>query len=83
MIEVDNVRSLLKGTLDFPNRIQKASPSDDFSNYDTSSITSSVVDYEYENGRRYHGYKAGSYAVPNDEVSVTRLVRNGAIPVPT
>ncbi|MCJ1432955.1 hypothetical protein MMC27_002313 [Xylographa pallens] len=27
---------------------------------DFASITSSIVDYEFENGRRYHAYKAGS-----------------------
>ncbi|KAL8931488.1 MAG: hypothetical protein Q9211_006928, partial [Gyalolechia sp. 1 TL-2023] len=35
---------------------------------DSASITASVLDYEFENGRRYHGYKAGSYPLPNDEV---------------
>ena len=25
----------------------------------SSSITSSIMDYEFENGRRYHAYKAG------------------------
>jgi len=34
----------------------------------TASITSSVTQWEWENGRRYHAYKAGSYAFPNDEV---------------
>ena len=24
-----------------------------------SSVTSSILDYEFENGRRYHAYKAG------------------------
>ena len=27
---------------------------------DFASITSSVIDYEFENGRRYHAFKAGS-----------------------
>ena len=35
---------------------------------DLASLTSSVLEYEFENGRRYHGYKAGSYPLPNDEV---------------
>lgn len=26
---------------------------------DSKSLSASVLDYEYENGRRYHGYKAG------------------------
>lgn len=36
--------------------------------HSSSSITSSVLDYEYENGRRYHGYRAGSYPLPHEEV---------------
>jgi len=36
--------------------------------FDSSSLTSSILEYEYENGRRYHAYKAGSYPLPNDEV---------------
>jgi hypothetical protein len=39
---------------------------------DTTSLSSSVVNYEYENGRRYHAYNAGKYALPNDEVSFLR-----------
>lgn len=35
---------------------------------DSASISDSILDYEFENGRRYHAYKAGSYPLPNDEV---------------
>jgi hypothetical protein len=28
---------------------------------DTTSLSSSVSKYRFENGRRYHGYKDGSY----------------------
>ncbi|GKT65301.1 UMTA methyltransferase family protein [Colletotrichum tofieldiae] len=34
----------------------------------TASLTSSVVDYPIEYGRRYHAYRPGSYKFPNDEV---------------
>ncbi|KAI1991737.1 hypothetical protein LOZ53_000191 [Ophidiomyces ophidiicola] len=34
---------------------------------DTESLRSSILDYEYENGRRYHAYHSGSYWGPNDE----------------
>ncbi|KAL1635666.1 hypothetical protein SLS58_010169 [Diplodia intermedia] len=36
----------------------------------TSSLSSSITDYEYENGRRYHSFKKDSsvYFAPNDEV---------------
>ncbi|KAF2466896.1 S-adenosyl-L-methionine-dependent methyltransferase [Lindgomyces ingoldianus] len=38
------------------------------------SVTESVYDYKYENGRRYHAYSEGKYPVPNDEVEKDRLV---------
>ncbi|KAF2737254.1 S-adenosyl-L-methionine-dependent methyltransferase [Polyplosphaeria fusca] len=37
------------------------------------SVTDSVYDYRYENGRRYHAYSEGKYPVPNDEVEKDRL----------
>ncbi|KAF9629250.1 hypothetical protein BFW01_g10453 [Lasiodiplodia theobromae] len=39
----------------------------------TSSLSSSITDYEYENGRRYHSYKKGLYLAPNDEDEKDRL----------
>lgn len=39
----------------------------------TTSLASSVVNYKYENGRRYHAYKEGSYLYPNDEKESDRL----------
>nr|XP_036577459.1 phosphoethanolamine N-methyltransferase (TAM domain methyltransferase) [Colletotrichum truncatum]KAF6784430.1 phosphoethanolamine N-methyltransferase (TAM domain methyltransferase) [Colletotrichum truncatum] len=52
--------------------------SDTASNYssdvsDTASATSSIYAYEYENGRRYHAYRAGQYLLPNDETEQERL----------
>jgi SAM-dependent methyltransferase len=32
-----------------------------------------VINYEYENGRRYHAYNAGAYLLPNDETEQYRL----------
>ncbi|KAI5777239.1 S-adenosyl-L-methionine-dependent methyltransferase [Geopyxis carbonaria] len=40
---------------------------------DTTSISSSVVDYVYENGRRYHRFQEGKYFLPNDEQEQDRL----------
>ncbi|KAI8934044.1 hypothetical protein NX059_008811 [Plenodomus lindquistii] len=37
------------------------------------SATSSVYNFRYENGRRYHAYAEGKYPVPNDEVEADRL----------
>ncbi|KAK2050679.1 S-adenosyl-L-methionine-dependent methyltransferase, partial [Colletotrichum somersetense] len=39
----------------------------------TGSLTSSVVDYPTEHGRRYHAYRSGSYWGPNDENEMDRL----------
>jgi hypothetical protein len=33
----------------------------------TTSLSSSVRDYAFENGRRYHKFREGRYAFPNDE----------------
>jgi hypothetical protein len=40
---------------------------------ETTSITSSILAYTYENGRRYHSYKGGKYVLPNDEEEQDRL----------
>jgi trans-aconitate methyltransferase len=40
---------------------------------ESTSLSSSVFNYEYENGRRYHSYKAGQYFAPNDEREQERL----------
>ncbi|KKK21258.1 hypothetical protein ARAM_001265, partial [Aspergillus rambellii] len=54
--------------------------SDEDSVYDSESIAdsnltfaSSVRDYYYENGRRYHAYRYGQYPMPNDEEEQDRL----------
>jgi len=39
----------------------------------TASMTSSILNYRYENGRRYHGYREGEYVIPNDEREQARL----------
>ncbi|EER37581.1 methyltransferase [Histoplasma capsulatum var. duboisii H88] len=38
-----------------------------------TSLSSSILEYRYENGRRYHGYRNGSYMLPNDEAEQERL----------
>lgn len=43
------------------------------SDYSTESLTASIYDYRYENGRRYHAYRAGVYPIPNDETEQDRL----------
>ncbi|KAH7030077.1 putative TAM domain methyltransferase [Macrophomina phaseolina] len=39
----------------------------------STSVTSSVFNYRYENGRRYHAFREGTYALPNDEKEQDRL----------
>lgn len=39
----------------------------------TASLSSSVVDYPTEHGRRYHKLRAGAYPLPNDEPEMERL----------
>ncbi|KAI1071379.1 hypothetical protein LB507_011687, partial [Fusarium sp. FIESC RH6] len=39
----------------------------------TASLSSSIRNFPYENGRTYHAYKAGKYHLPNDEAERERL----------
>lgn len=39
----------------------------------TQSVRSSVYDYKFENGRRYHSFKEGVYFAPNDEPEQERM----------
>ncbi|RAL14744.1 class I SAM-dependent methyltransferase [Aspergillus homomorphus CBS 101889] len=39
----------------------------------TTSLSSSVLKYEYRHGRRYHAYQSGSYPFPNDQPEQDRL----------
>ncbi|KAI9804639.1 MAG: hypothetical protein M1833_006714 [Piccolia ochrophora] len=56
-----------------PNNVETDSTlGDDISSY-TLSLTSTVLNYPYENGRRYHAYKDGAYVFPNDEQENERL----------
>ncbi|KAK2795948.1 hypothetical protein FQN51_009606 [Onygenales sp. PD_10] len=45
----------------------------------TASVTSSVTDYQKENGRRYHAYHEGRYLLPNDEQESDRLDMHHAL----
>lgn len=40
---------------------------------ETTSLRSAVLSYIYENGRRYHSYRAGSYWGPNDDKAQDNL----------
>ncbi|RFU73707.1 hypothetical protein TARUN_8547 [Trichoderma arundinaceum] len=47
---------------------------DDTDMYSSESVTirSSILDHEYEYGRRYHHYRHGRYPLPNDEIEQER-----------
>jgi hypothetical protein len=38
----------------------------------STSVTPSVYEHEFHNGRRYHSYKNGRYPIPNDDVEQGR-----------
>ena len=40
----------------------------------TASVRSSIYDFKFENGRRYHAYKEGVYFMPNDEPEQERML---------
>ncbi|KAE8367216.1 S-adenosyl-L-methionine-dependent methyltransferase [Aspergillus caelatus] len=50
---------------------------DDYSAFTSASgltsISASITDYRYENGRRYHAYHEGIYIGPNDEAEQDRM----------
>ncbi|KAL4945536.1 hypothetical protein BDV06DRAFT_26525 [Aspergillus oleicola] len=52
--------------------VTSLAPSDHTTSSGTS-LASSVLQYEFKYGRRYHAYQAGSYAFPNDEPEQDRL----------
>ncbi|KAI9698865.1 MAG: hypothetical protein M1820_007372 [Bogoriella megaspora] len=39
----------------------------------TASLASSIRNYRSENGRTYHAFREGVYAIPNDEIELDRL----------
>ena len=45
---------------------------DDLSTY-TASLSSSVLNFPTENGRRYHAFRPGTYVFPNDEPEQDRM----------
>jgi hypothetical protein len=39
----------------------------------STSLNSEITRYQFEHGRRYHGYRAGAYLFPNDEEELNRM----------
>lgn len=66
------------GALQPVTHLEPDSGSDTDSAYDgtssaSTSLASSILNYEYSNGRRYHGFRSGAYVLPNDEQEQDRL----------
>ncbi|KAF2743349.1 S-adenosyl-L-methionine-dependent methyltransferase [Sporormia fimetaria CBS 119925] len=69
----DNLQNLQQLVIDTASEDDQDSTfGDNYSSYSTS-LASSIFNYEYSNGRRYHAYRSGSYLLPNDEQEVDRL----------
>ncbi|KAH0536012.1 hypothetical protein FGG08_007095 [Glutinoglossum americanum] len=67
------------GSYQQPLEADQVAAADDDSSYGdalgsfTTSLKSSVTNYQYENGRRYHAFRSGSYPLPNDDAESQRL----------
>ncbi|KAM7195522.1 Trans-aconitate 2-methyltransferase [Rhypophila sp. PSN 637] len=65
-----------------PTNLQENTESDDdeflptgwdaTSSYASTSLTPSIYQHAYENGRRFHAYKHGRYPIPNDDLEQNR-----------
>lgn len=67
-----NLQSVLHLEPDPNNNSDNDSAFDAHSSASTS-LASSILHYEYSNGRRYHGFRSGAYVLPNDEQEQDRL----------
>ncbi|KAB8235005.1 class I SAM-dependent methyltransferase [Aspergillus alliaceus] len=47
--------------------------SSDDASLDVTTLASSVLNYVYKNGRRYHAYRPGTYLMPNDDEEQDRM----------
>ncbi|KAK2013154.1 methyltransferase domain-containing protein [Colletotrichum eremochloae] len=56
---------------------------DDRLSSNTASLTSSIIDYPEEYGRRYHVYQSCSYQCPNDKREMDRLDLSHSLVVKT
>ncbi|OAK94087.1 methyltransferase [Phaeosphaeriaceae sp. SRC1lsM3a] len=66
----------LQSVLHLEPDTQSASDTDsafDANSSASTSLASSILHYEYSNGRRYAGYRSGQYLLPNDEQEQDRL----------
>lgn len=72
----DNAEDPLQSVLHLEPDTQSQSDTDsafDANSSASTSLASSILHYEYSNGRRYAGYRSGQYLLPNDEQEQDRL----------
>ncbi|KAF2820505.1 S-adenosyl-L-methionine-dependent methyltransferase [Ophiobolus disseminans] len=72
----DNGEGLLQSVLHLEPDSASASDADsafDATSSSSTSLASAILHYEYNNGRRYAGYRSGTYLLPNDEQEQDRL----------
>ncbi|KAL2073303.1 hypothetical protein VTL71DRAFT_10627 [Oculimacula yallundae] len=76
-----NSRETTTGAETDPENPMIADSPNNFSSPDdtTQSVDSTVWDFQEENGRTYHGYRAGSYLYPNDATEIERLDKQHAM----
>lgn len=55
------------------NSVSDTDSAFDANSSSSTSLASSILHYEYSNGRRYAGYRSGQYLLPNDEQEQDRL----------
>jgi SAM-dependent methyltransferase len=67
-----NLQSVLQLDVDTANNSDSDSAFGGNSTASTS-LASTILHYEYSNGRRYHGFRSGAYLLPNDEQEQDRL----------
>ncbi|CAF9932285.1 MAG: hypothetical protein ALECFALPRED_005257 [Alectoria fallacina] len=70
--EVQAVQSPIQAEGDIAIDDSNSAYSDDLSTY-TASLSSSVLNFPTENGRRYHAFREGTYVFPNDESEQDRM----------
>ncbi|KAL1992940.1 hypothetical protein VTN49DRAFT_3697 [Thermomyces lanuginosus] len=73
MVEETTTTNNVPPNIEVDTSYENDSSYGDVQSFYTASLTSSILEYRHENGRRYHKYRDGSYLLPNDESENDRL----------
>lgn len=71
-VALEQAQDLIDPESNDSNSVSDAGYETDSIGTSTTSLRSSVRDYVFENGRRYHKYREGSYNFPNDDAEQDR-----------